>query len=848
MVSSRRGGLCEQARLCHKKVMDFTQAFATPLPIDSVLSELIAAIRTHNRAVLIAPPGAGKTTRVPLALLQAGVKGKILMLEPRRIAARASARRMAQSLGEEVGQTVGYRVRNDVRVSKATCIEILTEGLFLRLIQSDPELSGVACVLFDEFHERSLDADLGLGLALEARALRSDLSLVAMSATLDAAPVSRLLDDAPVVQSHGRAFPVETRWLDRPEPARLVDAIASAIRRAMAEEQGSLLAFLPGQGEIRRLAALLQSDPPGGAIIAPLYGELSATDQDAAIRAAPPGLRKIVLATTIAETSLTIEGVRIVVDCGYARAPRFDPSTGMTGLERQRISQAQAEQRRGRAGRIEPGVCYRLWPEAEHRGLAVFSRPEILDADLAPFMLEVAAWGSRVKDLRLLDIPPAANLRRAEILLRDLDAVDNEGRITAHGRRMAGLGLHPRIAHMLITGAALGYGALACEAAAILSDRDILRGARAADLRLRLDALRGGQEGRADRGALMEARKTTTAMRRLMQIKDEGLDSDAALGLLVALAYPDRIAKRRGPRGQFLLASGRGAQMEESDALAAEDFLAVADLDGAQANARIHRAAPLMRVEIETHFAPHIETQRRLEWDPRLEAVAAYEERRLGAIRLDETPLKDHTPDEARTAMIAGIRQMGLAALPWDEAATNLRLRIAFLRRVLPDGNWPNWSDAALLDGLDDWLGPALEGMTRRSHLARLDLLMILHESLDWKARQTLDRLAPTHISVPSGSSIAIDYSGEEPVLAVRLQELFGLREGPRIADGRVPLLLHLLSPARRPVQVTRDLASFWTNTYAAVKKDLKGQYPKHHWPDDPLAAQPTARAKPRGQ
>ncbi|NYZ13311.1 ATP-dependent helicase HrpB [Azospirillum sp. RWY-5-1] len=843
------------------------------LPINPVLPELLDALDGPGLAVLQAPPGAGKTTRVPLALLdRPWLAGrKVVVLEPRRLAARAAARRMASMLGEEVGRTVGYRVRLDTRVGPDTRIEVVTDGLFLRRLQEDPELAEVGAVLFDEFHERGIDGDTALALCLESRgALRDDLRLCVMSATLDAAPVAALLGGAPMVTSEGRAFPVETRHLDAPPPgARIEDAVASAVRRALREEPGNALVFLPGVGEIRRVQALLEAAELGPQTdIAPLYGDLSADAQDRAIGPTTPGRRKVVLSTAIAETSLTIEGIRIVVDSGLMRVPRFDPRSAMTRLATVRVSQAAAEQRRGRAGRLEPGVCYRLWPEAQQRALAPFGTPEILDADLAPLALELAQWGvAEPESLSWLDPPPAAAMAQARELLRELGALDGRNAVTPHGRRMAGFGVHPRLAHMMLRGRELGLGGLACELAALLGERDILRarpGQRDADLRVRVEALRaldgpadGGGRGRLadiDRGGAQQALKQARIWRRQLGAR-AGEGSVGATGLLVALAYPDRIGQRRpgggvgggagGQAASYRLSNGRGAFFAQAEPLSAEDWLAVADLDGAVRESRVFLAAPVTQPELEEAFAEAITETEEVTWDAREEVVQARRRRTLFALVLKETRLAKPPADAVARAMAEGVRQMGLACLPWTDELRRWRERVAFLRRMEGE-EWPDLSDATLMDTLDDWLVPHLDGLTRRAHLERLDLGSALRALLPWAMQKRLEEEAPTHVTVPSGSRVPIDYEGETPVLAVRLQEMFGLAETPRVARGRVPLLLHLLSPARRPVQVTRDLASFWANAYREVKADLKGQYPKHYWPDNPLEAEPTARAKPR--
>ncbi|HEX7967922.1 MAG TPA: ATP-dependent helicase HrpB, partial [Stellaceae bacterium] len=735
---------------------------------------------------------------------------------------------------------------------------VVTEGILTRLIQDDPGLDGIGMVIFDEFHERSLDADLGLALALETRRhLREDLRLLVMSATLDGEPVARLLGGAPVVTSVGRSFPVALRYLERPAPDRAEAAVATAIRRALAEEEGSLLVFLPGGAEIRRVARLLDGAELGPeVIVAPLYGDLPQDAQDEAIRPAPEGRRKIVLATPIAETSLTIEGIRVVVDSGLMRAPRFEPRSGMTRLKTMRVSQASAEQRRGRAGRLAPGICYRLWREQEQAQLRPYNAAEILEADLAPLALELARWGDDdPATLAWLDPPPAAAYAQARELLHALGALDGGGRITAHGRAMATLGLHPRLAHMMLAARNEGRGRLAASIAALLGERDFLKaapGQRDADLRWRIELLRDRGQARdlprgvaLDRGALERVRQSARQFERQLRPSDAEEPEPGDTGRVLALAYPDRIAQRRpGSPGQFLLSNGRGAELPPADPLAAAEFLAVADLDGERRVARIFLAAPLTRAEIEADFADTIEAVENIAWDDRQEAVLARRQERLGALVLSDEPLADPPAERVTAALLDGIRRLSLAALPWTREAEGLRRRVLFLRGL--DGTaWPDLADAALLATLDQWLGPYLGGIMRRAQLARIDLAAVLRDRLTWEQQQALDHLAPTHVTVPSGSRLPIDYgAGVVPVLAVRLQELFGARETPSIARGRVTLLLHLLSPAGRPLQVTRDLAGFWTGSYPAVRSEMRGRYPKHPWPEDPLAATPTARVK----
>jgi ATP-dependent helicase HrpB len=829
----------------------------TDLPIEPLIPEILGALGAAPNLVLEAPPGAGKTTRVPLALLDANwaKNGKIVVLEPRRLAARGAAARMAAMLGEEVGATVGYRVRLDRKVGPKTRIEVVTTGLFLRQLQGDPALPGVAAILFDEFHERTIEGDMALAFALEAQAgLRDDLRLLVMSATLDGESVAQRIPGSRRLRSEGRAFPVETHHLGDDANARLEDRMAAAVRRALAEESGDILAFLPGTAEIRRAQDRLAGEDR--AIVLPLYGDLPLAEQDKAIRRDPQGRRKIILATSIAETSLTIDGVRVVVDSGLRRSPRFDPASGMSRLVTIKASLAGTAQRRGRAGRTEPGSCYRLWSAAAERALPPFDAPEIEATDLAPLALELAAWGiADPATLILMTPPPTAALSQARGLLRQLEAIDGNNLATPHGRRMAELGVHPRLAHMMVRAEERGLGDLACDIAAILSERDFLKGRESdADLRHRVLLLRGDSNDPAlDRNQRSRIRQSALDWRRQLGVKKEAQSSSEQCGQVLALAYPDRLAQRRGGgqvqgMGQFRLSNGRGAMLPPRDPLAAQDFLAVGSLDGDAREARIFLAAPIALAEIEEDFAAAIEEKAVLAWNPRAEMVEAKRERRLWSLVLEEKPLKNPPPEQVVAAMIEGIRAMGVAALPWTESARNLRARIAFLRRVGDERhNWPDLSDDALLGNLEEWLAPYLSGTMRRAHLANLDLMEALPARLDWKQRQALDELAPTHLTVPSGSRVPLDYqSGAVPVLAVRLQEMFGATDTPMIAGGKVQVLLHLLSPARRPVQVTRDLKSFWANSYRAVKADLKGQYPKHYWPEDPLQAEPTARAKPR--
>jgi ATP-dependent helicase HrpB len=828
------------------------------LPIESALPELRAALASAGAAVLQAPPGAGKTTRVPLALLdEPWLAGRrIVMLEPRRLAARAAAGFMARQLGQPVGGTVGYRVRMETRVGPDTRVEVVTEGVLTRMLQSDPALEGVGMVIFDEFHERSLHADLGLALTLQSRALlRDDLRLLVMSATLDGAPVAALLGGAPVVTSRGRSYPVDVRYLPNRVEGRMEPAVARTVRQAVESSDGDVLVFLPGAGEIHRVEEMLrEAELPAGVRILPLYGNLPQSAQDEAIAPSPPGRRKVVLSTSIAETSLTIEGVRVVVDSGLMRVPRFSPRTGMTRLETVTVSRASAEQRAGRAGRVAPGVCWRMWPEHAQAGLVPHGTPEIRDADLAPLALELAAWGvADPAELAWLDPPPLVAFAQARELLAELGALDRAGAATPHGRGMAALPLHPRLAHMALRANEMGIGGLACDLAALLSERDVFRrgdGPPDADVRLRLEALRDLAAGRrvrgaADAGALRRVQAEAREWRRRLGVRGEDGDPQAA-GLLLALAYPDRIGQRRAGRpGRFLLRNGRGAALAESDPLAAAPYLVAAELDGTGRESRVYLAAPLEPEEIERHFAAQVEAEEAVAWDADTRSVRARRRERLGALVLREAPLLDPDPALVTAALLRAVAEAGMDALPWSKGARQLRERIAFLHRH--DPSWPDVSDAALLGSLAEWLGPHLHGMTRWEQVQRLDVGEILLGTLGWQRRAALDTAAPSHLEVPSGSRIPIDYADPEaPVLAARLQELFGMTETPRIAGGRVPLVIHLLSPAHRPVQVTRDLASFWRTGYFEVRKDLKGRYPRHYWPDDPLQAQATSRVRPR--
>ncbi|BAV34222.1 ATP-dependent helicase [Sulfuricaulis limicola] len=849
------------------------------LPIDDALPELRATLAANAAVVLQAPPGAGKTTHVPLALLnEPWLAGRsILILEPRRLAARAACARMSTLRGESPGQTVGYRIRFESKVSAQTRIEVLTEGILTRRLQSDPELKNVGLVIFDEFHERHLHADLALALCLDSqKALREDLKILVMSATLDGAAVSKLLNDAPVVTSQGRSYPVDIHYLPRDPEGPLPQTVCDSVVNALEKHEGDVLVFLPGAWEIRRTQELLQARIGTGAELFPLYGDLPWEAQDRAIQPGA-GRRKIVLATPIAETSLTIEGVRVVVDGGFARVPQFDPGSGLSRLTTVRISRASSEQRAGRAGRLAPGVCYRLWSETTQRGLVPQSLPEIRGADLAPLALELAAWGVRdVRMLSWLDPPPEAAFNQAHELLAELDAVDADGRATETGRAMARLPLHPRLSHMLFAAQQLGQGTLACDIAALLSERDILTGEarRSADFVQRVEALQafrqngraGAQSHQADANGCTRVNQAAQQFQRLLSSAKSAPAMDVQqTGLLLALAYPDRVALARAPgETRYLLASGRGARLHESEMRLRQPCIVAANVSAGDAQGRvsvaggrmpgateteglIYSAAPLNMDTLREHLAAHILLQDIVRWDAPQQVVIARREERFGALVLDSKPLAKADPERIRAAMLEGIRRLGIETLPWTRETREWQTRVLSLRQWLPDENWPDVSDAALSETLAEWLGPYLDGMLRRDHLARLDLLTILKSRLDWDRGRRLEEGAPTHVEVPSGSHLRLEYfPGESPVLRVKLQEMFGLADTPRVAWGKIPVTLHLLSPAQRPIQVTQDLRGFWERTYPEVKKELKGKYPKHPWPDDPWTATPTRRARRR--
>ncbi|MGE8500215.1 MAG: ATP-dependent helicase HrpB [Pseudomonas sp.] len=840
------------------------------LPIDVLLPALRDTLARRDEAVLEAPPGAGKTTRVPLALLdEPWLAGqRIIMLEPRRLAARAAAERLASELGEAVGETVGYRIRLESKVSARTRIEVVTEGVLARRLQDDPTLDGIGLLIFDEFHERSLDADLALALALNGRAMfrgadagEPPLKILLMSATLEGERLAGLLDDAPVLRSEGRMFPVAMNWGAPYQAGEWVEPrVLSTVLQVLADEPGSVLVFLPGQAEIRRVAEQLAESLAGRSdiLLCPLHGDLALTAQRQAIEPAPAGMRKVVLATNIAETSLTIDGVRVVVDAGLARVPRFDPGSSMTRLDTQRISRASATQRAGRAGRLQPGACYRLWSQAQHEQLAAYSSAEILQADLAGLAMQLARWGVHPDELAWLDPPPAAAFAQARDLLGRLGALDERGSLTAHGQAMAELPAHPRIAHLLLRAQALGLGPLACDLAALLGERDILRGA-GADLHSRIALLAGDSKGA--RGAASGVQRTRQLARQFqgylkaVPVTTPVADPDHPrwLGALLAFAYPDRVAQQRREGGaEYRLANGRAAQFGEADGLMKHAWLVVADLGSRQGQReeRIYLAADLDPALFDSVLAELIREHQVLDWDEREGVLRAERQRKLGELVVAREALAGLDEDARGRALVGLVRRKGLELLPWTPELRQWQARVALLRGLdlteKGSSDWPDVSDAALRDSLETWLAPYLGKVNRLSHFANLELASILHNLLPWPLPQRLDELAPKALGVPSGSRIGLDYSEQPPVLAVRLQELFGLAQTPRIANGRQQVLLHLLSPARRPVQVTQDLANFWANTYAEVKKDLKGRYPKHYWPDDPLIAEPTARAKPR--
>lgn len=829
--------------------------FDASLPIDEVLEPLIAHLAVRTNAVLIAPPGAGKTTRVPLVLMDAPWIGgrKILLIEPRRLAARNAAERMARTLGERVGQRVGIRARLGTRVGPSSRIEVVTEGVFTRMLLDDPGLDGVGAVLFDEFHERSLDADFGLALALDAQqGLRPDLRLLVMSATLEGARVADLLGQAPVIESAGRAHPIETRYLGRDATRRLDDAVTDAALRALRVETGSVLVFLPGQAEIRRVAERLSDAIAGdhSIVVAPLYGALTAAEQDAAIAPATPGRRKVVLATSIAETSLTIEGVRVVIDSGLARVPRFEPDIGVTRLETVRASRASVDQRQGRAGRTEPGVCYRLWDEPQTRSLPAFSEPEIMSADLAGLILDCAEWGA-IDPLQLawLDPPPKAALTAATAELQALGAIGTDGRITAEGRLLRSLPLPPRIARMLIHAADLDAARLGSEMAALLVERGL--GGNDTDIASRLASFRRDKGRRASDMRRLAAGWALLVEQRASgrQAGDPGpVDEQGLIAACLAAAFPDRIAKARGNDGHFLLANGRAALLDPTDPLSRAAYLVVAEMQGKAAQTRILLAASLSEAQVLAIAGNRIEDRDELAFDEPSASVRARRVRRLGAILLSASPrpLDAEAAEDVATVLADGIATRGIERLPWSKSQLQLRDRVAYLRAAEGDP-WPELSDAGLAAAAARWLAPFIQGKSRMSEISAGDLGIALDALLPFELKRRLEEEAPTHFVAPTGNRHPIVYEGAgAPRLAIRVQELFGLTKHPAIVGGRLPLTLELLSPAHRPIQVTRDLPRFWSGSWSEVRAEMRGRYPKHVWPDDPAAAQPTARAKPR--
>ncbi len=813
------------------------------LPVREALPQLDHALQAGGSAVLVAPPGAGKTTLVPLHLLQADWRkdGRIIVLEPRRLAARAAATQMARLLGEEVGKTVGYRMRLDSRYNAQTQILVVTEGVFARMILDDPELSGISAVLFDEFHERSLDADFGLALALDVQgALRPDLKILVMSATLDGARVAELLDDAPVVESEGRSFPVEIRYQERKTDERIEDAMARTIRAVLADEQGSLLCFLPGQGEIERTVRALEGRVGEHVMLCPLYGAMDGRDQDQAIKPAPEGKRKVVLATSIAETSITIDGVRVVIDSGLSRQPRFEPATGLTRLETVRASQAAITQRAGRAGRTQSGIAIRLWHEGQTSSLPRFTTPEILEADLSSLLLDCATWGvQNVSDLRLLDQPSAASLKEAATLLKRLGALDADGRLTASGEQIRKLALPVRLAHMVAEAANRGEALQAAELAVLMTERGL--GGNEVDLDARLSRFRRDRGDRAQK-----ARGLARSLIKDLPAANVQSKEDAHAGRLLLDAYPDRVAKARGNGGQFILANGRGGELDASQHLSRVQWLVVADLTGRAGAQRILSAAEVSEEDILKSLASQIEGGQQVVYDPERKALRAREAVRLGAITLSEKNLTAPSGEAADLGVIQAVRQYGLDILPWDKSALTLRRRLGWLYRGLGEP-WPSMDGEHLLATLEDWLLPFLTGEARLDKISQSALMNGLRSLVPFDLQRQIDTLAPTHFTVPTGSNIAINYEGDEPVIAVRVQELFGLTTHPSIARDTVPLLLELLSPAHRPIQITRDLPNFWKGSWADVRTDMRGRYPRHVWPENPAEADPTRRAKPRG-
>ena len=825
------------------------------LPIAEILPALLTTLAGNSAAVLAAEPGSGKTTIVPLVLLDQPwlADRKIIILEPRRLAARAAAARMSELVGEPLGGTIGYRVRFDTRVSRATRIEVVTEGILIRMLQNDPELAEVGLVIFDEFHERSLQGDLALALCLDGRQLRDDLKILVMSATIATTEISALLGQASVITGQGRCFPVTVEYLGRASSDYLVPLAAKGIDRALAKQSGDILVFLPGGGEIRAVQALYGKREHLTCL--PLYGDLPLEQQNR-VFARIPG-RRLILATPIAETSLTIEGITTVVDCGQVKTPRFDPTSGLTRLETIPISKASAEQRTGRAGRLGPGHCYRLWTRAEHHSRPDFLPPEIINADLAPLVLELALWGlSDPGQLVWPDPPRPGPISQARQLLIDLAALDQQGAITPLGRKMAGFPHHPSLALMLIQGKKQGLGKTACRLAALLNNRDPLppeAGRQSVDIEERLQLLailerdgassvraKGGEPG-ACRQILREAEQYQRLLGKTAE-ETEGLNE---IGNLLASAYPDRIAHKKSGSGQHLLASGRGALLPPGDHLAGAELLVAAKLDGGKKQGRIFLAAPLTLADLRRGHSQLLEIRKTVRWDAEQGRVTALTEECLGSLVLSHRKWTGASPEQIGQCLLAGIRQAGIICLPWQKSSRELQARIQTAHLWQPE-NWPDLADETLGQDLA-WLEPYLNGVRSLNDLNKLDLVKILWARLSWSEQQELERLAPTHLAVPSGSRIKLHYHpGETPILPVRIQEMFGCAETPTVAGGKLPVLIHLLSPAQRPIQITSDLAAFWRSTYREVKKELAGRYLKHYWPDNPQEAEATSRVKRR--
>lgn len=838
----------------------------TLLPIDNVLPELQEHLRKGCSAVLLAEPGAGKTTRTPLKLLnEPWLDGHgILLLEPRRLAARSAATYMAKQLGESVGETIGYRIRSDSRVSSRTRITVVTEGILTRMLQNDPALIGTGLIIFDEFHERSIHADLGLALALQSQQLlREDLRILIMSATLDPEPIAQLLGTSSVIQSLGRNYPVETRYLTTSIKEHLDVTVERAITSALRAYQGSILVFLPGAREIRRVERRLAGNIPSDVIVTPLFGALSQAEQQRAIEAAPPGTRKVVLATSIAESSLTVDGVTVVIDSGLRRTALFSPRTGMSRLVTTRAARDSADQRRGRAGRTAPGVCYRLWSESDDHALAERTPPEMLEADLTPLALEVAAWGaSSTDELDWLDAPPVAPYNQAVQVLRQLGALDDEHRITNHGIKMSELGLHPRLAHMLLRADALGLGRVACRLAALLEERDLFKGqlaGRDCDMVSRLSLLMEYDRSASQLGN-SHYDVDQAELRRILDVSrqwEKGLglgkfseeieqDWQRYCGLLISFAYPDRIARRR-PDGRYLLRSARGAVFTHQQPLGMEDFLAIAEVDDQGTESVILLAASLTESDLNTYYREDMSDEKSVQWDEDAGKVKVRRRLTLGAIVLKDVPDPNPTQEDITRALLQAVRLQGVSILPWNSKSRLLQARMQFMHKL--DERWPDVSDEALTTDSEQWLAPYISDFRKRADLQSLSLYSILENWLGWDRTQQLNTEAPTHLIVPSGSKVQIHYDDPQvPYVAVRLQEVFGMMETPRIGYGQVKITMHLLSPASRPVQVTSDLQSFWKNTYFDVKKDLKGRYPKHYWPDDPLQATATRKVRPEAE